>query len=91
MGLTSNSDTFSSNPAPVQVVNVKFLSKLGAGDGTAGDVEATNDANAHFIQVIVEQKAVNNLFIEVVGEQRPRPSRKARSPATARPFAKSAL
>ena len=67
VGLTSNSDTFSSNPAPVQVVNVKFLTNLGAGDGTAGDVEATNDANAHYIQVVVEQKTVNNLFIEVVG------------------------
>jgi Flp pilus assembly protein TadG len=67
VGLTSNADTFSNSPAPVQVVDVKFLSKLGAGEGTAGDVDATSDADAHYIQVVVEQKAVNNVLIEVVG------------------------
>jgi Flp pilus assembly protein TadG len=67
VGLTSNSDTFSNSPAPIQVVDVKFLTTLGPGEGTAGDVEATSDANAHYIQVVVEQKTVNNLFIEVVG------------------------
>src|SRR5262245_27317103 len=67
VGLTSNADTFSNSPAPVQVVNVKFLSKLGPGEGTTGDIDATNDADAHFIQVVVEQKTVNNLLVEVVG------------------------
>jgi hypothetical protein len=67
VGLTQNFDTFDSDTASVKVVGVKFLSKLGPGEGTSGDVEATSDANAKFIQVIVEQSVVNNLFIQVVG------------------------
>lgn len=67
VGLTSNSDTFDIDAAPVSVVGVKFLSKLGPGEGTSGDIEATSDANARYIQVVVEQTTVNNLFIQVVG------------------------
>lgn len=67
VGLTANTDTFDSDAANVEVVDVKFLSTLGPGEGTAGDVEATTDANAHFIQVVVAESTVNNLFIQVVG------------------------
>jgi putative Flp pilus-assembly TadE/G-like protein len=67
VGLTKNADTFDSDATNVQVVDVKFLSVLGAGEGTAGDVEATSDTNANYIQVIVEQSVVNNFFIQVVG------------------------
>ena len=67
VGLTTNGDSFDGDPGAVKVVGVKFLSKLGPGDGTAGDVEATTDANARFIQVVVEQTVINNLFIQVVG------------------------
>ena len=67
VGLTKNTDTFDADDTDVEVVDVKFLSVLGPGEGTAGDVEATSDANANYIQVIVEQSVVNNLFIQVVG------------------------
>jgi hypothetical protein len=67
VGLTKNIDTFDGDTSNIQVVDVKFLSKLGPGEGTAGDVEATSDANANFVQVVVEQSVVNNLLIEVVG------------------------
>lgn len=67
VGLTANTDTFDSDADNVEVVGVKFLSTLGPGEGTAGDVEATTDANAHFIQVVVAEATVNNLFIQVVG------------------------
>jgi hypothetical protein len=67
VGLTSNGDSFDENDASVSVVDVKFLSKLGPGDGTAGDVEAIGDADARYIQVVVEQTVLNNLFIQVVG------------------------
>src|SRR4051794_31727579 len=66
VGLTSNSDSFAGDTA-IQVVDVHLLSKLGPGEGTAGDVEANTDDNAHFIQVAVQQATVNNLFIQVVG------------------------
>ncbi|HSD34299.1 MAG TPA: pilus assembly protein TadG-related protein, partial [Alphaproteobacteria bacterium] len=67
VGLTKNTDTFDADDTDVEVVDVKFLSVLGPGEGTSGDVEATSDANANYIQVIVEQSVVNNLFIQVVG------------------------
>jgi hypothetical protein len=67
VGLTTNGDSFDGDPGAVKVIGVKFLSKLGPGEGTAGDVEATTDANARFIQVVVEQTVINNLFIQVVG------------------------
>ncbi len=67
VGLTANTDTFDADADNVEVVDVKFLSTLGPGEGTAGDVEATTDADAHFIQVVVEEATVNNLFIQVVG------------------------
>ncbi len=67
VGLTANTDTFDSDTDAVEVVDVKFLSALGPGEGTAGDVEATTDADAHFIQVVVEEATVSNLFIQVVG------------------------
>jgi hypothetical protein len=67
VGLTSNTETYGSTSGAVEVVNVKFLSKLGPDNNTAEDVEATTDANARFIQVVVEQTTINNLFIQVVG------------------------
>ncbi len=67
VGLTANVDTFDADADAVEVINVKFLTSLGPGEGTAGDVEATTDENAHFIQVVVEQSTVGNLFIQVVG------------------------
>jgi hypothetical protein len=67
VGLTSNRDTYDNDSSAVQVIDVKFLSKLGPGEGTAGDVEATNDGNAAYIQVTVEQKIINNMLIQVVG------------------------
>ncbi len=67
VGLTANSDTFDSDADAVEVVGVKFLSALGPGESTAGDVEATTDDNARFIQVVVEQATVNNLLIQAVG------------------------
>ena len=54
VGLTANGDTFDPDTDAIEVVNVKFLTTLGPGEGTAGDVEATTDADAHFIQVVVE-------------------------------------
>jgi len=67
VGLTANRDTYDQDTDAIEVVDVKFLSELGPGDGPTGDVEATTDENARFIQVIVEQSTVNNVFIEVLG------------------------
>ncbi|HXV25144.1 MAG TPA: pilus assembly protein TadG-related protein [Alphaproteobacteria bacterium] len=67
VGLTANGDTFDPDTDAIEVVGVKFLSQLGPGEGTAGDVEATTDADARYIQVVVEQTTINNLFIQVVG------------------------
>jgi hypothetical protein len=67
VGLTGNGDSFDDDAGDVKVASVKFLSKLGPGDGTGGDVVATSDADARFITVVVEQTTVDNLFAQVVG------------------------
>jgi Flp pilus assembly protein TadG len=67
VGLTSNKDSFDDDDAAVEVASVKFLSKLGPGEGPAGDIEATTDENARYIQVVVEQTVINNVLIQIIG------------------------
>jgi Flp pilus assembly protein TadG len=67
VGVTSNKDSFDADDAAVKVIDVKFLSQLGPDNNVALDVETTSDADARYIQVVVEQTVINNLLVQIIG------------------------